>query len=165
MELLRKFAGGILGLLLPFAIACQVALAADLTGLPLGNVIEARSNAATTLFLWDATPYVTSLVHDRNVGNAGLHALEAAAVRSLASHARSSRAKAVTLRVLYQKTGAVSPVYGNPTFAGVEVVLSIHADRKTLQKNAVAWETALAQGTVPKGLLLQVLGKLPPQSP
>jgi hypothetical protein len=127
-----------------------------------GHIVEARATAASTLFLWDATPYVTDLVHERLVGDDGLHALEATAVMALSQRVRTSRSSSADLRVIYQKTGAVSPVYGIATFAGVEVVVTLHARKGDLLRNGAAWASALAQGTIPKGLAVVVSGKLPP---
>ena len=130
-----------------------------------GSVIEARRSSSETLFLWDATPYVIALVRDHLLGQPGMRALESTALKSLSSRGGAARTRFVALRVLYQKTGAVSPIYGTPTFAGVEVVVLLRADKTVLRKNAAPWEAALAQGKVPKGLSLQVLGRLPTQSP
>ncbi len=126
-----------------------------------GQVIEVRANASETLYLWDATAYVIHLRHDRVVGLAGLHALEESALRALRERAQSAGTKNVVLRVLYQKTGAVDPEYGNPTFAGVEKVFTMRASRLGTLKRASEWERALAQGIAPPGLQITMTGKLP----
>ena len=129
-----------------------------------GHVVEARATSASTLFLWDATPYVITLVHDRVLGNAGLRAIQATAATVLAQRAKTARSRDVVLRILYQKTGAVNPAYGAPTFEGVEVVAVLSARAKEVVRNGAAWAAQLAKGHAPKGLTVQILGRLPPQT-
>lgn len=130
----------------------------------LGHVVEARATASSTLFLWDATPYVVTLVHDHALGDAGLRAIQATAVTALAQRAKTARSRNVALRVLYQKTGAVNPAYGAPTFEGVEVVVLLSAPAKVAARNGAAWAAQLAQGRAAKGLTVRILGRLPPQT-
>jgi hypothetical protein len=127
-----------------------------------GAVIMAKATSASTLFIWDATPYVTQLVADKMLGDDGLHALEASAIQALAGKAKKATTVALTLRVLYTKTGAVSPVYGAPTFAGIERVLTISVERTALAKDADAWSTSLGKGTTPDGVKIDISGQLPP---
>ena len=84
------------------------------------------------------------------------------ALRALAEKGKSLSAPALTLKVTYAKTGAVSPVYRSVTFAGFEPVVTISAKRAALAKHADAWSTQLANGTIPKELHVSVTGKLPP---
>jgi hypothetical protein len=127
-----------------------------------GAVIMAKATSTSTLFIWDATPYVTQLVADKVLGDDGLHAIEASAIQALADKAKKVTTAALTLRVLYSKTGAVSPVYGAPTFAGIERVMTISVERTALAKNADAWSTTLGKGTTPDGVKIDVSGQLPP---
>lgn len=127
-----------------------------------GQVIEARVMGSTTLYLWDATPYVVDLVHDHLVGTAGLVAFEEAAVRVLSERAKTAASKNIVLRVLYKKTGAVNPAYGTPTFTGVEKVFTMRASRKNVTKYAGRWIESLTRGVIPQGLLIEITGKLPP---
>jgi len=127
-----------------------------------GAVIMAKASGDSTLFIWDATPYVTQLVSDKMLGDDGLHAIEATAIQALADKVKKASTAAVTVRELYSKTGAVSPVYGSPTFAGVERVVTIGAQRAALEKNAEAWSASLAKGTIPQGVTIDISGKLPP---
>ena len=157
-------------------LALMICTLALLTGLPQagafatsarpaqGHVVEARATAASTLFLWDATPYVIALVHDRVLGSAGLRAMEATGATVLAQRAKTARSRNVVLRILYQKTGAVNPAYGAPTFEGVEVVAVLSATSRQVVRNGPAWAVQLAQGRTPKGLTVQILGRLPPQT-
>ena len=127
-----------------------------------GAVIMARASGGSTLFIWDATAYVTQLVADKMLGDDGIHAIEASAIQALSEKSKNAATPAVSLRVLYSKTGAVSPVYGSPTFAGVERVMTISVKRDALEKNATAWSAALGSGKTPDGVTIEVSGSLPP---
>ena len=72
--------------------------------------------------MWDASPVVASIVKNR-LSDADANALlERDASRVLATMAPNfgGETRSVTVRVIYSKTGDVSPVYGTPTFAGIE---------------------------------------------
>jgi hypothetical protein len=127
-----------------------------------GAVIVTRSTPAEAGLIWDATAYVTQLVHEKITDERGMRALEATALRALADKGKDLSAPSLTLKVTYAKTGAVSPVYGNVTFAGFEPVVTIAAKRAALVQHASAWSTDLANGIVPKGVRVAVTGKLPP---
>jgi hypothetical protein len=126
-----------------------------------GNVIMARAGDAP-LFVWNATPYVGQLVNDKVLGDAGMRALEATALNALAQKARALDQKTVGMRVIYEKTGAVSPLYQTATFEGMEDVVTLTADRKALEAGLSAWTSQIQAGATPKGLTLAVTGKLPP---
>lgn len=146
-----------------FLLLCGLALADPAAVRPVaGAVIVTRTTPAEASLLWDATPYVTQLVSDKLTDEHGLHALEATALRALADKGKTLAAPALTLKVTYAKTGAVSPVYGGATFAGFEPVLTLSAKRAALAKNAAAWSSQLADGKVPAGVIVSVTGKLPP---
>ncbi len=127
-----------------------------------GSVILARSGDES-LFLWDASPYVAQLVENRQTGPEGLHLIEATAITELAKRARTSRASYLTMKVLYVRTGAVSKVYGSPTFAGAEDVVHLGASRRDLLKYGPAWASELARGQPARGVTLEIKGSLPPQ--
>ena len=112
--------------------------------------------------LWDATPYVTQLVSEKLTDERGMRALEATALRALADKSKDVAAPALTLKVTYAKTGAVSPVYGNATFAGFESVVTIAAKRAALAQHAGAWSARARERHDPQGVHVAVTGKLPP---
>ncbi len=144
------------------AALAALLLCANSTVRPLaGQVIEARANALQTVYLWDATPYVIGLVHDHLTGSAGLTALEETAVQALYNRSRNAHSKNLTIRVLYQKTGAVNPVYGNLTFAGIERVFTLSAARSAVAAYSNEWVNTLGKGRIPAGLQIQITGKLP----
>jgi len=126
-----------------------------------GPVILARSGVQST-YLWDATPYVAQLVADKNVGDAGLRALEGTAVSVLRDKAASSHAKTLILRVVYTRSGEVSPVYGTLTFNGVEKLATLTAARDAIVKYGAAWAQDVADGRIPRELKVAISGKLPP---
>jgi len=126
-----------------------------------GNLILARSGAQST-YLWDATDYVTQLVSDNDVGAAGMRDLQATAVRALAGKVRNSKSKTILLSVMYTKTGAVSPVYGTATFAGVEKVLTLTARGIEIRKNGLEDAEMLLVGRAPRGIKIIITGVLPP---
>jgi hypothetical protein len=134
---------------------------ADATRPLQGTVILVHGGNAA-IFLWNATPYVAQLVVEKTLGDDGMRAMEGTAVTALAAKAPSSTAATVSLRVLYEKTAAVSPAYGGPTLQGMENVMTLTADRKQLTQNATAWATSLQKGSVPSGLKVEVTGALPP---
>lgn len=127
-----------------------------------GAIIEGRMTASSTLFLWEATPYVSRLVHDRVSGAAGLREMEATGVAALVKQAKGIHSRSIELRALYQKTGAVSPVYHAATLEGVERVFTMRADVRVLEKNAAVWAADLRRGITPRGLAILVTGSLPP---
>lgn len=126
-----------------------------------GNVVLARSGANAT-YLWNATPYVTQLVADKVSGDDAIRNLEASALEALASKPAPSSAKQVTIRVVYERTGAVSPVYGSATFAGIETVLTMSASPKDVKAHHAAWAQNLVSGKTPSQLKIVISGKLPP---
>jgi hypothetical protein len=126
-----------------------------------GPVILARSGVQST-YLWDASPYVTRLVADRNVGDAGMRTLEGTAVSVLRDKAASSHAKILVLHVVYTHSGAVSPVYGTLTFNGVEKLVTLTVARDAVIKRGAAWAQAVADGKIPHDLKVEITGKLPP---
>lgn len=157
MKIQSLFVGVGLSLALLSAAVCDASQVRSVSG----NVVLARSGANAT-YLWNATPYVTQLVADKVSGDDALRNLEASALEALASKAASSKAKKVTIRVVYERTGAVSPVYGSPTFAGIENVLTMTVTPKDLNAHHAAWAQDLLSGKNPSQLKIVVSGKLPP---
>ena len=145
-------------------LLCAVIARADAPAIrPVsGAVIVTRTSPAEAGLIWDATTYVTQLVSEKITDERGMRAIEATALRALADKGKGLAATSLTLKVTYAKTGAVSPVYGNVTFAGFESVVTIAAKRAALAQHAGTWSEQLANGTIPKGVRISVTGKLPP---
>jgi hypothetical protein len=127
-----------------------------------GTVIMARAGASP-LYVWNATPYVAKLNSDAVYGPAALHALEATAVLTLASKAAALTSPSVGMRVVYEKTGAVSELYRTATFEGLEEVLTVTVDRKALAHSSSLWTSALEGGHTPPGVTIHLTGALPPR--
>ena len=70
----------------------------------------------------------------------------------------------VNVRVVYTKTGDVSPVYGTPTFAGVERYGTLAMTADDLKNDRDKWQEAAAgTGTLPAWVTFTVSGELPPR--
>ncbi len=151
------------------AILCSVLLVASCLDLAIadpirpviGPVILARTGVQST-YLWDATPYVTQLVADKDVGDSGMHALLGTAMSAMLQEAPASHAMTLTLRVVYTRSGDVSPVYGTLTFNGVEKVATLTASRGAIMKFGAVWAQDLANGKFPHDFKVEITGKLPP---
>jgi hypothetical protein len=142
---------------------CLAVPAPAATTRPLdGTVIMARAGA-NPLFVWNATPYVAKLRSDAVDGPTALHALEATAADSLASKASALTSATVGMRVVYEKTGAVSELYRTATFEGLEEVLTMTVNRKALLASNGAWASALQNGHTPAGVTIHLTGALPPR--
>ncbi|MBV8362954.1 MAG: hypothetical protein JO018_01675 [Candidatus Eremiobacteraeota bacterium] len=136
--------------------AGQAALADD------GMVVVAKGGDKP-LLLWDATPVVTTIVSTKQPRAAALQDLESRAMQILGERAPSLRhAKSLTIRLIYQKTGAVSPVYGTATFEGIERLFELTASANDARSHAKQLADQLQHGSVPRGVDLNVTGKLPP---
>jgi hypothetical protein len=75
-----------------------------------------------------------------------------------------SNLKSVVVRVVYMKTGDVSPVYGSPTFAGVERFATLTMSAADLKSDRDKWkEAAGGTGALPGWLAFSIVGQLPPR--
>jgi hypothetical protein len=151
------------------AILCSILLLASSVDIAsadpirpvLGPVILARTGVQST-YLWDATPYVTQLVADKDLGDTGMRALLGTAMSVIRLKAQTSHSKTLSLRVVYTRSGAVSPAYGTLTFNGVEKVATLTASRDSILKLGAGWAQEVADGKNPHGLAVEITGKLPP---
>lgn len=151
-------------LVLSLAIAAGAVLPAVASEVrPVDGAFVLARTGVSASYLWNATPFVARLVADKVLGDEGMRAIEATAIETLAERASRSSAKTLVLKVVYERTGAVSAVYGTPTFSGLENVLTLSADRAALEKNRAAWTKGVQDGGAPKGLTVSVTGKLPAQ--
>jgi hypothetical protein len=144
---------------------CSVAFCAALALPALGDpgMVVVAKGGTTPLLLWDATPAVTATVANKQPRDAALRELESQAMRILGEHANALKgAKALTIRVIYQKTGAVSPVYGTATFEGIERLFELTARAADARMHARELADQIARGSVPRRISLNVTGKLPP---
>jgi hypothetical protein len=143
-----------------FALTAAAAPAEDIRPVQ-GPVILAKAGASAE-YLWNATAFVAQMTTDKLFGDDAVHALESTAVVALADKSKTSAAASVSIKVIYAKTGEVSPVYRAATFTGMENVFTITAPRADLAKHAAEWSQQIAHGHVPAAVKLNLTGKLPP---
>jgi hypothetical protein len=128
-----------------------------------GNVIVVRESDDAVL-LWDATPDVEDIVKARLSDTDAGARLERDALRALAASLdQVPKARTVTLRVLYSKTGDVSPAYGSPTFAGIERYATLTVDARRATGDADRWQELGPKSAVPSWIGYKVEGQLPPR--
>ncbi len=130
-----------------------------------GHAVLARASE-DALILWDASPVVASIVKNR-LSDADANALlERDASRVLATMAPNfgGETRSVTVRVIYSKTGDVSPVYGTPTFAGIERYATLTLSGPDVRSDRDRWRELGAKMALPPWFTFKVTGLLPPRS-
>lgn len=143
-------------------VAASVPASADGAAVP-GHVILARAEG-DALAIWDATPEVASIVSAKLSATDAQDRLEHDALRVLADVLPkvSSNARTVTVRILYSKTGDVSPVYGTPTFAGVERYANVEVKMSDAAPERDRWKNLGDKASLPSWVHVDVVGQLPP---
>jgi hypothetical protein len=138
-------------------------LAASAEDVP-GHAVLAKPDG-DALVIWDASTVVASIVKTKANDTAANDLLERDAVRVMATMAPDvdKGAKTITVRVIYSKTGAVSPVYGTPTFMGIERYATLTAPASDAQSDRDKWKELDAKTPVPSWLAFKVTGLLPPR--
>jgi hypothetical protein len=127
------------------------------------HVVIANTGASAVL-IWNASPIVTKIVADGVSDTVANDRLERAALRAVAPDIPAlPRAKTISVRILYDKTGDVSPVYGSPTFAGVERYATLTCDAAHARASAAQWKGLRDTDALPAWLTLTVVGTLPPR--
>ncbi len=130
-----------------------------------GHAVLARASEEA-LILWDATPVVATIVKSK-LGDADANALlERDASRVLATMAPNidKAAKTVTVRVVYSMTGEVSPIYGTPTFAGIERYATLTLGGADFRSDRDRWKELDAKSALPSWFAYKIIGRLPPRS-
>lgn len=145
----------------PLLCATLASYAGAQNVLPKGNVVVAKT-APEMLLIWDASPVIADLVAAKTPEQAARKTLLDDAIVILQSHAATAKASQLELRITYARSGAVSPVYGAATFAGVERVEVLDASRPALLAQAASWRKAVRDGTPTPGLTVKITGQLPP---
>lgn len=149
-----------IGLALVLILLCAPS-AARADTLPKGTVVLAKTSP-DALLIWDASPELADMIAAKQPDDQILKTLEADALTILAERAKSLSSGNIALRVVYQRSGAVSPAYGAPTFAGVERLFIMEAKRTDVAPQESAWRSALQSGSTAHGLTVTMTGKLPP---
>jgi hypothetical protein len=147
-----------------FALASLASPArAEETAVP-GHVVVARVSD-DALIIWDSSPEIAAIVTNKIADEAANNQLERDALKVLAQSLSKleKTAKTVTVRVIYNKTGAVSPIYGAPTFAGVERYATLEVPYKFAASDRDKWKELDAKHAVPSWVTFKVIGQLPPR--
>jgi hypothetical protein len=129
-----------------------------------GHAVLAKP-AGDALVIWDASPVVASIVKSKTNDSDANDLLERDAARVLATMAPNvdKSAKTITVRVIYSKTGAVSPVYGTPTFMGIERYATLTVPAGDAQTDRDKWKELDPKAPVPAWFAFKVTGLLPPR--
>ncbi len=126
-----------------------------------GNIVTAKSGAVA-LILWDATPEVAQAVSDQTPPSELMLKLERQALQILRDKSEAlSHSSTLTIRVLYEKIGAISPVYNTPTFEGDERLFELTVPRQALFTQYDKLTAAAARGEFDAPAQLNVTGTLP----
>jgi hypothetical protein len=135
------------------------ALFADLPG----HVIVAKTTG-NALLIWDATPEIAAIVSAK-LSDADAEAeIAHDALRVLAEGLPlTARANSIAVRVIYERTGDVSPVYGSPTFAGVERYAILTLDARDALSDRDRWRELDSHAPLPHWIAYQITGRLPPR--
>jgi hypothetical protein len=128
-----------------------------------GHVVLARAEG-DALLIWDSTAEVAAIVSDKLSDAAANARLERDALRVLAAEqSKVTSAKSITVRVVFSKTGDVSPVYGSPTFAGIERYATLKIDAADVSSDRDKWKELADDATPPAWVKFDVVGELPPR--
>lgn len=131
--------------------------------LPQGDVVVAKTQGGGVI-LWDVTPSVAAIVAAAGGNEKKVRDLEIDAATILLDRLSEMRATStVEVRVFYQKTGDVSPIYRANTFGGVEKLFTVRCTTKEASADEAEWRRQLASGTLPSAVSAIVTGDLPPQ--
>lgn len=128
-------------------------------------IVRAHGDA---LVLWDATSVVAQVVRDKAGDDDANARLQRGALKALVETVPHLQdAKRITVRVLYNRTGEVSPVYNAATFAGVERYATLEISGTDARSDKEKWkEAAMSSGpatTLPHSITFTIIGKLPPR--
>jgi hypothetical protein len=147
-------------------VAAGMCFAPSLADAPVvpGHAIVARPEG-DALVIWDATTEVTAIVKDKVADPAAKDRLERDALNELVvEESKLSNVTAVNIRVVYTKTGDVSPTYGSATFAGVERYATLTMTAADLKGDRDKWkETAAGTAALPAWVAFTISGELPPR--
>lgn len=150
-------------LIAAFALCAPLAARAD-EAVVAGHFVLARASE-DALVLFDASPEVAAIVTNKTSDADANDGLERDALKVLAAMLPKldKSTKSVTVRVTYNKTGAVSPVYGAPTFAGVERYALLAVNYKEAAADRDKWKELDPKHAVPSWISFKVIGQLPPR--
>jgi hypothetical protein len=151
-------------LLRAFACGAVLVVATAAAPLPAGPIVLARTGS-DALVLWDASSEMISLIANKMPADAMMRKLESDAVVILGDRAKAvaSGTKTLTVQVIYQRSGAISPAYQTATFLGIEHLVAVKAPLPAAATRGDAWAEDVRNGKTPDELTVTVSGKLPPE--
>ncbi len=129
-----------------------------------GTVIVGRIRG-NALLLFDCTRELTDLVARKADSGSMIREIEGNAVRAMAQKRSifQKTASTMTIRVIYNRIGAINPAYGTPTLEGVERLMTLSAPTRDVAKQASRWIDDISSGKQRKGLKVTIEGKVPGQ--
>jgi hypothetical protein len=127
-----------------------------------GKIILARASEDAVI-LYDATPEVIAIVHDKLDDAAAGKRLERDALLVLAKEMPDiPDARTITVRVTYTRTGDVNPAYGTPTFAGIERYANLIVPAGNARSDRGNWRQGTEENA-PAWASFTIVGELPPR--
>jgi hypothetical protein len=159
-HLLLSIVGG--AFVIAAAIGAASPPAATGSPLPPGAAVLARGGA-DALVIWDASGEIAGLIGNKSSAETIMRRVESDAALVLGDRSKSlsSGAKMITVRVVYQRTGAISPAYQTATFQGIENLVSVKAPVSSALVRSDKWADELRNGKIPDEVTVTVSGKLP----
>ena len=129
-----------------------------------GHVVLARTEG-DALAIWDSTQEVAAIVSGRLSDSDADIRLKHDALRVLAQVQPkvTSSSKTITVRIVYSKSGEVSPVYGTPTFLGVERYATLKVKTTDAASDRDRWKELPDKAPLPSWAEFDVVGELPPR--
>lgn len=129
-----------------------------------GYAVVAKASG-DALVIWDASRVVRMIAHSKMNDAAANDLVKRDAIRVLGGALPNVNraATTVTIRVDYAKTGDVSPVYGTPTFEGVEHYALLTASVRNLISRRQNWSQLKDTQRIPAWFIYKVTGRLPPR--
>ncbi|HEY4439437.1 MAG TPA: hypothetical protein VGN14_03220 [Candidatus Elarobacter sp.] len=129
-----------------------------------GHVIVARTGA-DALLIWDASSDVSAIVADKSSNEDAERRLQRDGLRIIVSSLGKldASAKTISVRIVYDKTGAVSPVYGAATLADVERYATLTVPAAAIRAHTVVWRDVEPGKALPAWVSFRVTGQLPPR--
>jgi hypothetical protein len=130
-----------------------------------GNAVLAKP-AGKALAIWDASPLVATIVKNKIADDVANAMLERDALHVLATMTPliDKGSTAITVRVTYAMTGAVSPNYGHVPFAGIETYATLTAPASNALADRDGWKELGPKDAIPEWFAFNVVGLLPPRS-
>jgi len=118
------------------------------------------------LIIWNASPVVAAIVKsklsDAQADDMLAHDAARVLVKMLPNVDRGSRT--VTVRLIYDKSGAVSPVYSGAVFEGFERYALLTAPATYAASDKDRWQELKPSQALPRWFSYKVIGRLPPRA-